>query len=141
MNERRGRPDANRCFVCGPDNPQGLRLEFVMDGDVCRATFTPGPLHCGYDAQTHGGILFSALDDVMANWLFLQGIRAHTAKCEIRFRQPVATGTELALEGRLVRRKGRLAVLEGKAIRNGDGKTVAEAQATFMIVADDPPAA
>ena len=141
MNERRGRPDANQCFVCGPDNPEGLRLQFRMDDGVCRANFVPGPFHCGYDSQTHGGILFSALDDVMANWLFLQGIRAHTAKCEIRFRQPVSTGTELALEGRLVKRKGRLAVLEGKAIRVGDGRTVAEAQATFMIVADDSPAA
>ena len=138
MIEKRARPDANKCFVCGPDNPAGLRLQFRIDGDVCRTEFTPGPLHCGYDSQTHGGILFSVLDDVMANWLFLQGLRAHTARCSIRFRQPVAIGTPLQLEGRLLRRKGRLAVLEGRALRVSDGQLVADSEATFMIVPDPP---
>jgi len=107
-----------------------------MDGDVCRANFTPEEHHVGYDQMMHGGILYSVLDDVMANWLFLQGVRAHTAKCEIRYRQPVPVGTELRLEGRLVKQKGRMAVLEGKAERATDGEPVADAQASFMIVRD-----
>ena len=134
MSESRGRPDANKCFVCGPDNPDGLRIVFRMDGELCRASFTPGPTHCGYDQQCHGGILFSVLDDVMANWLFLKGERAHTAKCEVRFRKPVAIGTPLELEGRLLRRKGKLAVLEGRALR--EGEVVAQSEATFMVVPD-----
>lgn len=137
MNDsERGRPDGNRCFVCGPDNPDGLQLEFRLDGDICRSRFTPGPNHCGYDDQTHGGILFSVLDDVMANWLFLRGIRAHTAKGEIRYREPVALGTSLELSGQLVKRKGRLAILEAIATRADDGATVAEAQGTFMVIDD-----
>lgn len=134
MSDPRGRPDANQCFVCGPDNPLGLRLPFRMDGDVCRTEFTPGPFHCGYDRLVHGGIIYSALDDVMANWLFLQGIRGHTARCEVRYREPVELGDRLLLEGRLLRRKGRLAVLSGKAIRAADNTLVAEAEGTFMIV-------
>ena len=134
MTESRGRVDANQCFVCGPDNPLGLRLAFRIDGDVCRAAFTPGPFHCGYDNLVHGGIVFSALDDVMANWLFLQGSRGHTARCEIRYREPVELGDELLLEGRLIRRKGRLAVLSGTATRVSDNTLVAEAEGTFMVV-------
>jgi len=134
MSEPRGRADANRCFVCGPDNPLGLRLPFRMEGEVCRADFTPGPFHCGYDQLVHGGIIFSALDDVMANWLFLQGVRGHTARCEIRFREPVELGDELRLAGRLVRRKGKLALMAGTATRATDGALVAEAEGTFMIV-------
>ena len=134
MNQERGRPDANYCFVCGPDNPGGLQIEFRMDGDVCRASFVPGNHHVGYDNMAHGGIVYSVLDDVMANWLFLQGIRAHTAKCEIRYREAVELGTELVLEGRLLKRKGRMAVMEGQAARASDMKVVADAQASFMIV-------
>lgn len=134
MSEQRGRPDANHCFVCGPDNPDGLRIRYWMEGDLCRASFTPGGAYVGYDEMTHGGILYSALDDVMANWLFLQGIRAHTAKCEIRYRQPVPVGTPLELTGRLVKRKGRVAVLTGEACRATDGTLVADAQASFMVV-------
>ena len=133
MTEERSRPDANNCFVCGPANPVGLRIAFHMDGDVCRASFTPAENHVGWDTMLHGGILYSALDDVMANWLFLQGIRGHTAKCEIRYRQPVEVGTTLHLEGRLVRRKGKLAILESRAFRAADAHVVAEAEASFMI--------
>lgn len=134
MTEPRGRPDANQCFVCGPDNPLGLRLSFRMDGDVCRAEFTPGPFHCGYENLVHGGMVYSALDDVMANWLFLQGIRGHTARCEIRYREPVELGDVLLLEGRLVRRKGRLVMLTGIATRASDNMVVTEAEGTFMVV-------
>jgi len=141
VSETRARPDANRCFVCGPDNPAGLRLSFTVGADdVCRSTFTPGADHAGYDRLTHGGILFSALDDVMANWLFLKGVRAHTARCEIRYRQPLATGTTIRLEGRLVRRKGSVALMQGVALRADDGSVVAEADGSFMIVAGEPAA-
>jgi acyl-coenzyme A thioesterase PaaI-like protein len=130
------RPDANRCFVCGPGNPIGLRLRFHVDAaDVCRAEFTPGPDHVGYHQLTHGGIVYSALDDVMANWLFLKGVRAHTARCEIRYRQPLIIGTRVLLEGRLVRRKGKVAFLEGRMVKAEDGSLVAETEASFMVVA------
>lgn len=129
------RPDANRCFVCGPANPVGLRLRFRLDADgVCRTEFTPGPDHGGYDQLTHGGIVYSALDDVMANLLFLQGVRAHTARCEIRYRQPLALGTPVLLEGRLVRQKGKVAFMTGIMRTAGDGSVIAEAEASFMIV-------
>ena len=86
------RDDGHNCFVCGPHNAIGLRVKFQLDGDVCRGEFTPGRDHCGYDGITHGGILFSLLDDVMANWLYLKGLRCFTAKCEIRYRNPLPVG-------------------------------------------------
>ncbi len=136
MTDPRGRPFANNCFVCGPTNPVGLRIEFRMDGEICRASFTPGPDHIGYAEQIHGGIVYAALDDVMANWLYLRGERGHTAKCEVRYRQPVVLGTRLHLEGRLMKRKGALAIMTGKAIREPDGVTVADAQGSFMVVGE-----
>jgi acyl-coenzyme A thioesterase PaaI-like protein len=136
MNTESPRDDGSRCFVCGPDNPEGLQVKFRMDGDICRAEFTPPPQYCGYDDVTHGGILFSLLDDVMANWLYLQGERAYTGKCEIRFREPAAVGEALLLEGELVSRKGRIANMAGKALNAATGKSVAEATATFMVIPD-----
>ena len=134
MTEDRGRADANHCFVCGPTNPYGLQIGYRMEGDICLASFTPGKNYAGYDQMTHGGILFSALGDVMANWHFLQGARTHTAKCEIRYRQPVVIGTEIRLEGRLVKRKGPLAIMTGVATRASDDAVVADAQGSFMVV-------
>jgi acyl-coenzyme A thioesterase PaaI-like protein len=138
MSEPPGRTDANQCFVCGPDNPLGLRLAFRMDGDVCRAEYRPGPFHGGYRELTHGGVIYSVLDDAMANWHFLQGVRAHTARCEIRYREPVALGETLLLEGREVGRKGRLSFMTAVARRASDLAVVAEADGRFMVVGTIP---
>ncbi len=133
MNDDKLRADARACFVCGPDNPAGLGVQFHLDGTVCRGEFTPGRWHGGFDGLTHGGILFSVLDDVMANWLYLQGIRAVTAKCEIRFRQALPIGTAVALECGLKQRKRKLVQLHSQARRKDDDALIAVAEASFMI--------
>ena len=126
------RSESNSCFVCGPDNPIGLKIRFRIDDEVCRSEFTARPEHAGYRGVTHGGIVFSLLDDVMANWLWLKGIQCMTAKADIRYRGELPVGVPVRLEGRCLKRKGRLAVMEGKVIRQDDETVVAEATASFM---------
>ena len=127
------RRDGHNCFVCGPHNAIGLQVRFYMDGDVCRGEFTPGSDHCGYDGITHGGILFSLLDDVMANWLYLKGLRCFTAKCEIRYRNPVATGCRVLLVGRSLTGKRNVVVMEGVPSRADTSEVVADCQASFVM--------
>ena len=126
------RSDANHCFVCGPANSIGLKLSFHLDAEICRSEFTPTENHCGYDDVTHGGIIFCALDDVMANWLFLKGIRAYTARCEIRYKGALPIGTPVRLEGICISERSRLAVLKGSMTRLDTGELVAETEASFM---------
>ena len=125
--------DASRCFVCGPENSIGLKLTFQLDADVCRSEFTPQVEHCGYDNVTHGGIIFSVLDDVMANWIYLNGIRAYTAKCDIRYKDSLPIGTKVSIEGYCLKKRNRLILMEGKMVREDNGEIVAETQASFMI--------
>ena len=127
---------ANRCFVCGPGNPIGLNVRFRLEDEVCLAEFTPDDRHVGYDQVTHGGIIFSLLDDVMANWLWLQGIHSFTARADIRYRDNLPVGTPVRLEGRCLKRKGRLAQMEGQVIRTDTGAVVAQATGSFMMAAD-----
>lgn len=133
MNDMRS--DANKCFVCGPGNSNGLKLVFRIEDDICRSEFTPADIHCGYDGVTHGGIIFSVLDDVMANWIFLKGIRAYTAKCDIRYKDSLPTGVAVALEGHCIKQRGRLIVMRGRMIRIDNNELVAETQASFMLAA------
>ena len=130
---------ANRCFVCGPGNPIGLGVRFTFADGLCQAYFTPGENLVGYDKQIHGGILFSLLDDVMANYFWLQGERYVTARAEVRYRQPVPVGTPLRLEARLLEQRGRLAVLRGEAIRETDGVVMVETTGRFMRVSKNRP--
>ena len=110
----------------------GLHLQFRIEDGICRSEFTPGPHHCGYDGVTHGGLIFSALDDVMANWIFLQGDAAFTAKCDIRYKDNLPTGTAVRLEGRCIKQRGRLVIMQGKMIRQDNDQIVAECEASFM---------
>ena len=88
---------------------------------------------CGYDNVTHGGIIFSVLDDVMANWIYLNGIRAYTAKCDIRYKDSLPIGTKVSIEGHCLKKRNRLILMEGKMVREDNGEIVAETQASFMI--------
>ena len=124
---------ATMCFACGKDNPVGLRIDFQLDGDVCTAEFTPNENHVGWEDTVHGGILYAALDDVTANVLYRQGRKAHTARCEIRYRQPVRVGEALELKGWIDKEKGRLVVLHGEARRRSDDVVVADCIARFML--------
>ena len=127
---------ANECFVCGPDNPIGLHLVFRLEDGACVSEFTPDGNHVGYPGVVHGGMIYSALDDVMANWLYLRGARAYTARCEIRYREPAAPGETLLLSGRPTARRRKLVEMEGAATRASDGKVVATASATFVVIAE-----
>lgn len=128
---------ANRCFVCGPDNPIGLHLAFRLEDGACVSEFTPDENHQGYPGVIHGGMIYSALDDVMANWLYLQGARAYTARCEIRYRRPAREGERLLLVGRPQARKRKLVEMKGTATRASDGEVVATATATFVVIDEE----
>ena len=119
--------------MCGQSNPIGLKVSFRLEDNVCRGEFTPHAEHMGYSQVTHGGIVFSLLDDVMANWLWLQGEHAFTAKADIRYRAELPIHTEVRLEGRCDKRKGRLALMTGRIIGVEDEFVYAEATGSFML--------
>lgn len=127
------RDDGNRCFACSPHNPVGLQIRFEMRGDVCIGWYTPAADHVGYDDLVHGGLLFTALDDVMANWLYLQGRRGHTARASLRYRKPASVGRLLRLEGRATEERSRLVKLASAAIEDETGEIIVESEATFML--------
>ena len=124
---------ATMCFACGKDNPIGLQIVFHVEGDQCTAEFTPNENHVGWEDTVHGGILYSALDDVTANVLYQQKRKAHTARCEIRYRQPARVGEPLLLKGWIEKEKGRLVVLKGEVRRKSDKVVVADCEARFML--------
>ncbi|MEM7431564.1 MAG: PaaI family thioesterase [Pseudomonadota bacterium] len=124
---------ANNCFACGPDNPIGLKIKFHVEGDVCTGEFTPNENHVGFHDTVHGGIIYTALDDVTANVLYQQGRKAHTARCEIRYRQACRVGETLLLKGWIENERRRLILLKGEVRRASDNKIMADCEASFML--------
>ncbi len=119
---------ARFCFACSQENPIGLKLKPVYDGEKVTAEFIPGRFHQGWDNVIHGGILYTLLDEVTAYAILCHGIELGvTAKSEIRFRQ-VATVNEpihasawvTKLTKRLVETKGVLTFKDNTVIAEGD---------------------
>lgn len=123
---------ATMCFACGPDNPIGLQIRYRLQDGICGGEFTAGENHVGYANTVHGGIIFSALDDVMANVLYLQDIKAHTARCEIRYRSALQVGQTICLRGWIENERRRLILLKGEARLASDDSLVADCEASFM---------
>lgn len=125
--------DAPMCFACGLDNPIGLKIHFAVEGDECTAEFTPNENHVGFSDTVHGGIIYTALDDVTANILYQQGRKAHTARCEIRYRQPARVGEKLKIKGWIESERRRLVLLKGEIRRASDDAVVADCESRFML--------
>jgi len=124
---------APMCFACGPENPIGLKIEFHVEGNECTGEFTPNENHVGFQDTVHGGIIYTALDDVTANILYQQGRKAHTARCEIRYRQPTRVGEKLLLKGWIENERRRLVLLKGEIRRSSDNVVVADCESSFML--------
>jgi acyl-coenzyme A thioesterase PaaI-like protein len=126
---RRNFPD---CFGCGPANPIGLHLDgFVREGNTVTAEFQPRPEYGGFHGVLHGGIVTTALDEILA-WtaILVAGSPAVTATMELKFRNPAPTDGRYRLEGTLVEQRGRRLLLT--ATCHHHATLVAEAKALFL---------
>jgi acyl-coenzyme A thioesterase PaaI-like protein len=130
------RADYAHCFGCGPDNPIGLGLtDFTRIDSTVTAWFEPRPGYHGFRDMLHGGIVATALDEVMA-WsaILIEGVMVMTGTLELRYRKPAAVDTRFRLEGEVEERRGRRLRLRGRML---DGATaVAEASGVFLVVAE-----
>src|ERR1700694_3190033 len=85
----------------------------------------------GWADILHGGVVATLLDEAMAHAAIAAGVRAMTAKLEIRFRKPAPVGTPLTLEGTIVHRRGK--VLDAEAVlTDGAGTVYAEGRSRFI---------
>jgi len=119
---------AQLCFACSQENPIGLKLKPVQDGEKVTAEFTAGKFHQGWGNVIHGGILYTLLDEVTAYAMLCRGIELGvTAKSEIRFRQlapinePIrASAWVTRLTKRLVEARGELSLKDSTVIVDGN---------------------
>ncbi len=128
-----GLPAANRCFVCGPENPVGLRLRFSPQGPGVAAEFVPGEEHIGWEGVIHGGLIAAVLDDAMANIWAWRGTPAVTTSISVRFRRPVRPGERLRVFAEPVgARRSAMQRARGTVMRS-DGTLVADGEGVVMV--------
>ena len=111
--------DTSNCYVCGQENPAGLRVCFEVDRNARTITgrFTPRVEHEGWQGIVHGGILAALLDEAMVKLSAYVGSPAVSAEITVRFKAPAAAGDQLAITGRIVKESGRLIEAEAEVTR------------------------
>lgn len=135
-------PHTAGCVVCGPDNPQGLKLNFEVDLDLppasatIRTRFIAERRHIGFQGILHGGITATILDEVMV-WAASWGGKrfCYCGEMSVRYRLPVRVGAELWAESQIVSMRRRLIETTGRII-DETGQLYAEASGKYVPVAD-----
>lgn len=125
--------DDQFCFVCGRENPYGLKLSFDLDTSRHTVTtrFVPERWHQGWKNRLHGGILSTIMDEVMVNAAYLTDMPAVTGEMSFRFREPLDTRQTITVTGRLVEIRAKFIKAES-ICRLDDGTTVAEGTALLI---------
>ena len=121
------------CFVCGRENPQGLKLTFQLDANTMKTEFIPGKVHQGFADITHGGIIATVLDEIMLNLLYRKGIFAVTAELKVRFSKVSRVGEKLFFSSHIVKRCRKIIHTAAEA-KNENGNLIANAQAKCIVV-------
>ena len=106
-------PNSKMCFICGLENPVGLRLRiYEVEPGVVESTFTAPEHFQGYPGVLHGGIIATIIDEISGRALMGPVDKPRfmfTAKLEVRYRKNVPIGKPLRLVGKAGLDKGRSA--------------------------------
>src|SRR3954464_1387644 len=127
----------NRCFGCGKDNPEGMRLKFYLDEKRRRSVgrFRLPTRYQGPPGHAHGGVIATLLDEAMGKINKLRQVVALTKTMEVEYMRPVPLGKPIVVEGYEVRVRGRKHT-NAAEIRNEKGAVLA--RSTGLFIAIDP---
>ena len=113
-------PWTRTCFVCGEENPHGLRGRSRVEGDRVVLCHVARAADLGYRHLVHGGISMTLLDEVMTWDAILTFKRACVAaELTVRLQQPIREGQSIRVEGWMASAKSRLVRAEGRIVDDG----------------------
>ena len=124
----------NRCFGCGPANPAGLHLEFMLalDGRIVCLASIPDTFE-GPRGFVHGGIIATLLDEIMSKAVRSHNVVGMTRHMEVDYRRPVPSCMPIRLEGRVYHHEGRKHWAEANILDEA-GTVLAHSKGLFIEV-------
>ncbi|MBW2366699.1 MAG: PaaI family thioesterase [Deltaproteobacteria bacterium] len=131
---------SNDCFGCGANNPHGLQMDFFTDGDTVHSTVIVPAHLSGWNQVTHGGVVSTILDEIMA-WgaIYLLKRITLTKSMSIEYLKAVPVDEELKVTGRVLEKINRRDVRMEGLLTNSKGALLAKSIGTFAMF--DPPVA
>ena len=135
-------PNSLHCFVCGLNNPYGLKACFYQTGEhEVTAWYTIPEQYQSYPGMAHGGIVASLLDEVVGRSVMGTDPATtrllFTARLTVKYRQHVPVGVPLRIVGRAVKDRGRIVTAWGGVFLADEDPATAQplAEAESMLLA------
>jgi len=126
----------NYCFVCGQDNPRGLKIAVSYEEEEMAAVTEltlPKELQ-GWTEVIHGGILATLLDELMAHAVWKFAGPGVTLGMEVRFHKPLKPGEAIRVKGVLQPANSSRRQAEAEIIRIADGQKIASGKSRFLLL-------
>lgn len=102
--------NSRMCYICGLDNPNGLKAQFynMEDGSVM-TKFRYNAEHQSFPQRVHGGLVSTMLDELAcrACWVQDESILGATLSMEVKFRKPVPYDVDILGKGMVVNATSR----------------------------------
>jgi acyl-coenzyme A thioesterase PaaI-like protein len=128
------------CFICGLENPVGLKLMiYEVEPGMIETKYTAPEHFQSYPGILHGGIVATILDEISGR--AQMGDPAHarfmyTAKLEVKYRKNVPIGKPLRIVGKAGKTKGRTAE-SWAGIYDDSGALLAEGKSLLIDIPVD----
>jgi uncharacterized protein (TIGR00369 family) len=122
------------CFGCCPDNPIGLKMNFVEEDEYVTSEWEPSEHYQGYLNVLHGGIQATLMDEI-ASWTVYVKTRTAgvTSAIHSRFIKPVYINKgNIRLKCRLIKQEKKLATFEVQLF-NSDNELCSESEIDYFI--------
>lgn len=133
MSDKKFTSNSN-CFVCGSENPCGLKLVFNYADGKITTEFKPSKLYQGYEGVTHCGIITSVLDESIVKAAIAGGKPSVTVEINVKFKHPLSVNETAIVEAEITNKASK--VIEGyaKMLRKSDKAFIAEANAKLVAL-------
>ncbi len=143
------RDEQGTCFGCGPRNPRGLGLDFVVVGDSVMSSFVPHEDLQGAEGIVHGGMQATIIDEAMGHACYVDELPAPaspdapdslsrppdlnivTVELTVRYRRPMRVGEPAVVRARMVERRGRHRRVDA-SIEATDGTVLTTGRGQFL---------
>lgn len=120
--------NSKMCYICGMENPTGLKAQFYnMENGTVMTKFQYKAEHQSFPERVHGGLVSAMLDELAcrAYWCIDENILGATMSLETKFRKPVPYNEDIIGSGIVIKDMSKFFVSE-VSLKDREGNILAD---------------
>ena len=126
--------NSRMCYVCGMDNPEGLKAQsYNMEDGSVMTKFRYRTEHQSFPLRVHGGLIATMFDELAfrAYWVKDDTMLGATMSIDVKYRKPVPYEKDIIGKGIIVKDASRYFVAEAQLF-DEDGVLLANSSVNYI---------